>query len=84
MLEKVVLYSALGVRPHSRLAQRLEVALEEDRRIKVDSHQGTNIEGVYAVSDVVTGLNQLGVSMAQGEIAALAIHNRLREHKNDR
>ncbi|MBY5635167.1 NAD(P)/FAD-dependent oxidoreductase [Rhizobium leguminosarum] len=82
VLEKVVLYSALGVRPNSRLAQRLEVALEKDRRIKVDPHQGTNIEGVYAVGDVVTGLNQLGVSMAQGEIAALAIHNRLRE-KND-
>lgn len=83
VLEKVVLYSALGVRPHSQLAERLAVALDRDRRIKVGSHQETNIQGIYAVGDVVTGLNQLGVSMAQGEIAAVAIHNRLRERKND-
>jgi thioredoxin reductase (NADPH) len=83
VLEKVVLYSALGVRPHSQLAERLAVALDRDRRIKVGSHQETNIQGIYAVGDVVTGLNQLGVSMAQGEIAAVAIHNRLRERKDD-
>ena len=78
-LEGAVVYCALGVRPHSGLADRLGVALEEDRRVKVDAHQETCVPGVYAVGDVVTGLNQLGVAMAQGEIAAVAIHNRLRE-----
>ncbi|PDS30293.1 NAD(P)/FAD-dependent oxidoreductase [Rhizobium phaseoli] len=78
-LESVVLYSALGIRPRSRLAQQLGAELEQDRRIKVDAHQATLVPGLYAVGDVVTGLNQLGVSMAQGEIAAVAVHNRLRQ-----
>jgi thioredoxin reductase (NADPH) len=82
-LERVVLYSALGVRPRSSLADGLGVRLEEDKRIQVDPHSATNIPGFYAVGDVVTGLNQIGVAMAQGEIAAVAVHNRLREmHDN--
>jgi thioredoxin reductase (NADPH) len=76
-LEGMVLYSALGVRPRSALVEDLGVELEEDRRIKVDRHHATNLRGFYAVGDVVTGLNQLAVAMAQGEIAAVAIHNHL-------
>lgn len=76
-LEGVILYSALGIHPCSQLAEQLGAELEQDRRIKVDAHQATRIPGLYAVGDVVTGLNQLGVSMAQGEIAAVAVHNRL-------
>ena len=78
LLDGVVLYSALGVRPRSALAAGLGLALEEDGRISTGAHQETAIEGCFAVGDVVTGLNQLGVAMAQGEIAAVAIHNRLR------
>lgn len=82
-MHKVVLYSALGVRPRSALAKQLGVELEEDGRIKVNKHQGTSVPGFYAVGDVVTGLNQLGVSMAQGEVAAVAAHNRIRELDDD-
>jgi thioredoxin reductase (NADPH) len=82
-LSGVVLYSALGVRPRSALARELGVELEEDGRVKVNAHQGTAVPGFYAVGDVVTGLNQLGVSMAQGEVAAVAAHNRLRESETD-
>ncbi|SCB58344.1 thioredoxin reductase (NADPH) [Rhizobium aethiopicum] len=78
-LEGAVLYSALGIRPRSQLAEQLGADLEEDLRIKVDAHQATQVPGLYAVGDVVTGLNQLGVSMAHGEIAAIAVHNRLRQ-----
>jgi Thioredoxin reductase len=78
LLDGVVLYSALGVRPRSALAAGLGLALEEDGRIATSAHQEAAIEGCFAVGDVVTGLNQLGVAMAQGEIAAVAIHNRLR------
>ncbi|MGP9821882.1 NAD(P)/FAD-dependent oxidoreductase [Salinarimonas sp. NSM] len=72
------LYSAMGMRPHSGLAADLGVPLAEDGRIGADPHQRTAVEGVWAVGDVVTGLNQLGVAMAQGEIAATDVHNRLR------
>ncbi|WP_190241394.1 NAD(P)/FAD-dependent oxidoreductase [Rhizobium sp. N122] len=82
-LQGVVLYSALGIAPRSQLAEQLGAELEQDRRIKVDPHQTTQVPGLYAVGDVVTGLNQLGVAMAQGEIAAVAVHNRLRQLQED-
>ncbi|GGK27414.1 NAD(P)/FAD-dependent oxidoreductase [Salinarimonas ramus] len=72
------LYSAMGMRPHSELARDLGIPLADDGRIPADPHQRTAADGVWAVGDVVTGLNQLGVAMAQGEIAATDVHNRLR------
>jgi thioredoxin reductase (NADPH) len=72
------IYSALGSHPRADLAAALGIALHADRRIITDAHQRTSIEGCYAAGDIVTGLNQLGVAMAQGEIAAVDIHNRLR------
>jgi thioredoxin reductase (NADPH) len=75
------LYSAMGMRPHSGLAEALGAALAADGRIRADGHQRTSADGVWAVGDVVTGLNQLGVAMAQGEIAATDAHNRLRREE---
>jgi thioredoxin reductase (NADPH) len=72
------IYSALGILPRADLAAILGVELHPDRRIVTDAHQRTSIEGCYAAGDIVTGLNQLGVAMAQAEIAAVDIHNRLR------
>jgi thioredoxin reductase (NADPH) len=72
------IYSALGTHPRADLAATLGIRLHHDRRIVTDSNQRTSIEGCYAAGDIVTGLNQLGVAMAQGEIAAVDIHNRLR------
>lgn len=81
-LEGIVVYTALGVRPRSQLAEQLGVRLQEDGRISTGPHQETNIDGVFSVGDVVTGLNQLGVAMAHGEIASVAVHNRLRTGTN--
>jgi thioredoxin reductase (NADPH) len=72
------IYSALGSHPRADLAAALGIALHPDRRIMTDAHQRTSIDGCYAAGDIVTGLNQLGVAMAQAEIAAVDIHNRLR------
>jgi thioredoxin reductase (NADPH) len=72
------IYSALGSHPRADLAAALGLSLHHDRRIVAGDHQQTSIEGCYAIGDIVTGLNQLGVAMAQGEIAAVDIHNRLR------
>jgi thioredoxin reductase (NADPH) len=71
-------YSGLGVEPHVGLARALGVELSSDGRVVVDEHQRCSVEGVYAAGDVVTGLNQLAVAMAQAEIAAVDIHNALR------
>ena len=51
--------------------------LANDGRIVTDEHQQSTVVGVYGAGDVVTGLNQIAVAMAQGEIAATDIHNRL-------
>ena len=72
------IYSALGIHPRADLAALLGVELHPDGRIVTDTHQRTSVEGCYAAGDIVTGLNQIGVAMAQGEIAAVDIHNRLR------
>jgi thioredoxin reductase (NADPH) len=72
------IYSALGIHPRAELAAAVGIDLHRDRRIITDPHQRTSLEGCYAAGDIVTGLNQLGVAMAQGQIAAVDIHNRLR------
>lgn len=77
-MEAVAVYSALGCKPQSDIARSIGVELDEEGRIPTDQHQRTNVERFYAAGDVVTGLNQLGVAMAQGEIAAVAVHNDLR------
>jgi thioredoxin reductase (NADPH) len=76
-MEAVTVYSALGCKPRSQLARSLGVNLDNEGRIPTDHHQRTNIERFYAAGDVVTGLNQLGVAMAHGEIAAVTAHNDL-------
>ena len=78
-MERVAVYSALGCRPQSLLAQAIGVKLDEEGRIPTDQHQRTGVRFFYAIGDVVTGLNQLGVAMAQGEIAAVTAHNDLSE-----
>jgi thioredoxin reductase (NADPH) len=75
------IYSALGIQPRADLAATLGIELHPDNRIITDDHQQTSLEGCYAAGDIVTGLNQLGVAMAQGEIAAVDIHNRLRSRE---
>ena len=77
-LSSDTIYSALGTHPRADLAATMGVLLESDDRIRTDPHQRTSIDTCYAAGDIVTGLNQLGVAMAQGEITAVDIHNRLR------
>jgi thioredoxin reductase (NADPH) len=75
------LYSALGVTPRNEIARKLGLDLCEDGRVFTGAHQRTSLDDCYAAGDVVTGLNQIGVAMAQAEIAAVDVHNRLRERE---
>jgi thioredoxin reductase (NADPH) len=75
------LYSGLGVAPRTRIAAALGVDLDEEGRILADAKQRTSVPGCYAVGDAVTGLNQIAVAMAQGEIAAVDIHNAIRRRE---
>ena len=72
-------YAGLGVRPRTALAASLGVEVDGTGRIMTDTSQRCSVAGCYAAGDAVTGLNQIAVAMAQAEIAAVDIHNHLRE-----
>jgi dihydrolipoamide dehydrogenase len=48
---------SVGRRPFSESvgADKVGVELDEKKRIKVDKHFRTNVEGIYAIGDVITG-----------------------------
>jgi thioredoxin reductase (NADPH) len=71
-------YSALGVEPRNELALSLGARRARDGRLKVNEHQETSVRGLYAAGDLVKGLNQLTVAMAEAAVAAVDIHNALR------
>jgi thioredoxin reductase (NADPH) len=73
-----VAYSGLGIVPRTDLVGGLSPRLSADGRLETDAHQETSVPGLYAAGDVVTGLNQIAVAMAQGEVAATAVHNAAR------
>ena len=70
-------YPALGSDTHTQLAEMLGARLNKQGCIGVDSHQRTNIEGVYAAGDVVIGLDQISHAMGEGGVAATTIRNDL-------
>lgn len=72
------LYSALGVRPRCELAWQLGAATDSDGRLRVDEHQQTSVDGLFAAGDMVRGLNQISTAEGEAATAATAIHNRLR------
>lgn len=71
-------YSALGTTPAADLAVRLGARRADDGRLVVDDHQATSVPGLWAVGDVVRGLNQIAVATAEAAVAATAAHNELR------
>jgi thioredoxin reductase (NADPH) len=73
------LYSALGVRPRTRLAKAAGARLGVAGRLLVGDHQETSVPGLFAAGDVVRGLNQISTAEGEGAIAATRIHNALRE-----
>jgi thioredoxin reductase (NADPH) len=70
-------YPALGSDVHSSLAEMVGVKLAEEGCIKVDDHQRTSVQGVYAAGDVVKGLDQISHAMGEGGVAATTIRNDL-------
>ena len=71
------IYPALGSDTHTQLADMVGADLSAQGCIKVDSHQRTNVEGLYAAGDVVIGLDQISHAMGEGGVAATTIRNDL-------
>jgi thioredoxin reductase (NADPH) len=73
-----VVYTALGCSARNELAASLGAMCDENNALRVDAHQQTTVGGLYAVGDIVRGLNQVVVAAAEAALAATDIHNRLR------
>lgn len=71
------IYPALGSDTHTQLAEMVGADLSGDSCIKVDSHQRTNVRGLYAAGDIVIGLDQISHAMGEGGVAATTIRNDL-------
>lgn len=77
-------YPTLGSRPHSELAVQLGARCDDDGEIVVDERNQTSVDGLYAVGDVVSALNQIAVAVGHAAIAATAVHNRLPRNWRER
>jgi thioredoxin reductase (NADPH) len=70
-----IVYPALGCDVRSDLASALGAATTDIGCLKVDGHQRTNIEGLYAAGDVVSDLHQIAVATGHAAVAATHIHH---------
>ena len=71
------MYPMLGETARSDLAVQLGAATAECGEIVVDDFQATSVPGLYAIGDVVRGLNQISVATGQAAVAATRIHHTL-------
>jgi len=70
-------YIVFGARAQSRLAAALGAKLDDNRELIVDHNQMTSIDGLFAIGDVVSAINQISVGVGHAAVAATFIHNRL-------
>ena len=67
-----------GPRYNNGLANALGCDLADDGAVLVDDHGRTSVEGVYVVSDLAPGHNQIPVAMGEGANTGITIHKELR------
>ena len=70
-------YPYLGYRERHALLSGLGLEASDDGELEVDRYQQTRVPGLYAIGDVVSGLNQISVAVGQAAIAATHAHNQL-------
>lgn len=67
-------YPYLGARSKTALLGGLGVAVDGNDELLVDNKQMSSVPGLYAIGDVVSGLNQIAVAVGQAAIAATALN----------
>lgn len=72
-----VLYPMLGESARSRLAMALGAETADCGEIVADGHLRTSVPGLYAIGDVVYGINQISVATGHAAVAATHVHNSL-------
>jgi len=78
------LYPVLGSDSQSGLATMLGAEVDDNDELLVDAELQTSVDGLYAIGDVVSALNQISVAVGHAAIAATAIHNRLPRNLRER
>ena len=69
------IYPFLGIHPTTGIVATLGAALSEKGELLVDRQQMTTVPGLYAIGDIVSGLNQISVAVGQAALAATHLHN---------
>lgn len=70
-------YPFLGARTSAAIAAAAGAALTDEGEILVDENQMTGVPGLFAIGDVVSGLNQISVAVGQAAVAATHAHSLL-------
>ena len=70
-------YPFLGAYTTADMAALAGARLSETRELIVDAQQMTHVPNLFAIGDIVSGLNQISVAVGQAAIAATAAHRRL-------
>ena len=71
------IYPVLGSRSQATLAIALGASVDKANQLMVTADQMTSIDGLYAIGDVVSALNQISVAVGHAAVAATTIHNLL-------
>lgn len=77
LLHLDTIYPVLGADAQSGLVRALGARLDEVGELQVDKRMHTSLDGLYAIGDVVSGLNQISVAVGHAALAASAVHQRL-------
>ncbi len=71
------LYPAMGSNVQSALATGIGARVDDEGALEVDDAKMTSVDGLYAIGDVVSALNQISVATGTAAIAASAVHSSL-------
>ncbi len=71
------IYPFMGSHTSARIAAAAGAMLSESGEIIVDDDQMTGVPGLFAIGDVVSGLNQISVAVGQAAIATTRVHGML-------
>lgn len=70
-------YPVLGAKSQSKLAVALGARCDDNGELVVDQKLRTSVEGLWAIGDVVSAINQISVAFGHAAVAATAVHNSL-------
>ncbi|WP_292646803.1 FAD-dependent oxidoreductase, partial [Mesorhizobium sp.] len=77
-----VIYPCMGCDVRSELAAAVGADCDEEGYIRIGDHLETTIAGLYAIGDVASALNQIGVGFGHAALAATHVHNELSQNRS--